>query len=101
MEGRSLVPVFENRAHQTIYWEHEGNRAVRMGKWKLISKADKKDSFIWDRTNELVNRKGQLFDRKKTTEIARSRFSIRPRPGNGWDGRMGEADRYRAPSKLI
>jgi arylsulfatase A-like enzyme len=22
-----------------IYWEHEGNRAVRVGKWKLVAKA--------------------------------------------------------------
>jgi len=40
MEGTSLVPVFENKSiqHQAIYWEHEGNRAVRQGKWKLVSR---------------------------------------------------------------
>ncbi|MBM3739040.1 MAG: arylsulfatase [Acidobacteria bacterium] len=41
MEGRSLVPVFEKgrRApHPALYWEHEGNRAVREGKWKLVSR---------------------------------------------------------------
>ncbi|MHC4240780.1 MAG: arylsulfatase [Planctomycetota bacterium] len=40
MEGRSLVPAFENKPieRDAIYWEHEGNRAVRKGKWKLVSR---------------------------------------------------------------
>jgi arylsulfatase A-like enzyme len=41
LEGKSLRPIFEGRqrvGHQAIFWEHEGNRAVREGKWKLVSK---------------------------------------------------------------
>ncbi len=40
MEGRSLVPAFDNKQieREAIYWEHEGNRAVRQGKWKLVSR---------------------------------------------------------------
>jgi len=40
MEGKSLVPAFENNPIQreAIYWEHEGNRAVRRGQWKLVSR---------------------------------------------------------------
>ncbi|MGH9627623.1 MAG: arylsulfatase, partial [Bryobacteraceae bacterium] len=41
LEGKSLVPVFEGKErqeHEALYWEHEGNRAVRQGKWKLVSK---------------------------------------------------------------
>ena len=41
MEGRSLVPAFTGRPvkrPEGLYWEHEGNRAVRQGKWKLVSK---------------------------------------------------------------
>jgi len=39
-EGKSLAPAFDNKPIQreAIYWEHEGNRAVRQGKWKLVSK---------------------------------------------------------------
>ncbi len=39
-EGRSLVPVFKGGKiadRDVLYWEHEGNRAVRQGKWKLVS----------------------------------------------------------------
>jgi arylsulfatase A-like enzyme len=40
MEGKSLVPAFDNKPIQreAIYWEHEGNRAVRQGKWKIVSR---------------------------------------------------------------
>ena len=40
MEGKSLMPAFDNKPIQreAIYFEHEGNRAVRRGKWKLVSK---------------------------------------------------------------
>lgn len=40
LEGRSLVPAFGNQAieRDAIYWEHEGNRAIRIGDWKLVAK---------------------------------------------------------------
>jgi len=38
MEGRSLVPLFDNHPLQrdALYWEHSGNAAVRLGDWKLV-----------------------------------------------------------------
>ncbi|MCF7817598.1 MAG: arylsulfatase [Kiritimatiellales bacterium] len=38
MEGSSLVPAFANKPieRDAIYWEHEGNAAVRTGDWKLV-----------------------------------------------------------------
>jgi arylsulfatase A-like enzyme len=40
-EGVSLRPAFAggriSRTHPT-FWEHEGNRAVRSGRWKLVSR---------------------------------------------------------------
>jgi arylsulfatase len=39
-EGKSLVPVFEGRMlpKRSLFWEHEGNSAVREGRWKLVSR---------------------------------------------------------------
>jgi len=40
MEGKSLVPVFrtgKRAPHDALFWEHEGNRAVRQGHWKLVA----------------------------------------------------------------
>ena len=40
MEGVSLMPVFQGKPVQrkAIYWEHERNCAIRVGKWKLVAK---------------------------------------------------------------
>ncbi len=41
LEGRSLAPVFRTgrrEGHSEIYWEHEGNRAVRQGRMKLVAR---------------------------------------------------------------
>ena len=40
MEGRSLAPAFEGKPveREALYWEHEGNRAIRIGQWKLVAK---------------------------------------------------------------
>jgi arylsulfatase len=40
LEGQSLRPLLEGKAwkeHEALFWEHEGNRAVRMGEWKLVA----------------------------------------------------------------
>lgn len=40
LEGESLVPIFrtgKRPGHDALFWEHEGNRAVRKGQWKLVS----------------------------------------------------------------
>jgi arylsulfatase len=44
MEGVSLAPAFEGKPlerENPIYWEHEGNRAIRDGKWKLVAKENR------------------------------------------------------------
>jgi arylsulfatase len=40
-EGRSLVPAFGDRPldRPFLAWEHEGNRAIRVGPWKLVERA--------------------------------------------------------------
>ena len=41
-EGVSLTPAFSGQSVQRgtpIFWEHEGNRAIRDGRWKLVAKA--------------------------------------------------------------
>jgi arylsulfatase A-like enzyme len=44
--GRSLVPVFSGDSsvkHDYFWWFHDGNRAIRIGDWKLV--ADHKKPF--------------------------------------------------------
>lgn len=63
LRGKSLLPVFNGEIrepHDFIFWEHEGNRAVRMGDWKIVGKKGQKwelYNMVTDRTelNNLAN----------------------------------------------
>jgi arylsulfatase len=40
LPGRSLLPAFARDGsviHDALWWEHEGNRAIRVGGWKLVA----------------------------------------------------------------
>ena len=40
LPGHSLIPSFSNDTstpHKSLWWLHEGNRAVQMGNWKLVA----------------------------------------------------------------
>ena len=48
---KSLVPVFkggERLGHETLFWEHLGNCAVRQGKWKLVADGRLKEWELYD-----------------------------------------------------
>ncbi|MFQ5734025.1 MAG: sulfatase-like hydrolase/transferase, partial [Planctomycetaceae bacterium] len=49
-EGKSLVSVFAGKSlnRRVLYWEHEGNRAVRVGKWKLVAKGRRGQWELYD-----------------------------------------------------
>ena len=40
LEGTSLAPIFNDQPNhkEALIWEHEGNKAVRRGRWKLVCK---------------------------------------------------------------
>ncbi len=60
LPGRSLVPVFAGNAdlhRDQLWWAHEGNRAIRVGDWKLV--ADKKAE--WE-LYDLKTDRGELHD---------------------------------------
>lgn len=51
MEGRSLVPAFHGRQIEReapLFWEHEGNWAVRDGKWKLVADGPGGERELYD-----------------------------------------------------
>jgi len=55
LEGLSLLPAFKGRSleREAIYWEHEGNRAIRVGDWKLVAKGS---TGPWELYNISVDR---------------------------------------------
>jgi arylsulfatase A-like enzyme len=70
MEGRSLVPAFANQPIErpALFWEHEGNRAVRVGDLKLVS-LDSKPWELYDMSKdreELNDLSASMPDKVKT-----------------------------------
>ncbi len=90
LEGRSLLPLFrgDNMPDPGVLcWEHEGNRAVRKGKWKLVSRFNfaKNEPMPWE-LYDIVN------DRTESEDLAH----IRPEKAaelqkdySEWAGRCG------------
>jgi arylsulfatase A-like enzyme len=50
MEGKSLVAAFNNQPidREAIYWEHEGNAAIRSGDMKLVRKGGEGSWELYD-----------------------------------------------------
>ena len=96
-EGRSLLPVFDGKPIQRDFlaWEHEGNRALRAGQWKLVSLHDGPWEFydiVADRT-ELNNLAAQYPERVKSVaeqwEAWARRTQVLPAPGGPKGGKNG------------
>lgn len=54
LEGASLQPVFQGQQldRKMLFFEHEGNRALRMGDWKLVAKGRHgQDDVKWELFN--------------------------------------------------
>jgi len=74
LEGESFLPLLEGRhwsKQRPLFWEHEGNRAVRVGMWKLVGEHGKPwelYNMSQDRTelNDLAGR-----ERKRVDELAK------------------------------
>ncbi len=91
LEGKSLLPIFEGRTregHDAIYWEHEGNRAIRVRRWKLVAKGRNGPWELYDLQkdrSETQNLAERLPERtKKMAEMWRAwakRTNVLPWPG--------------------
>ena len=49
--GESLVPVFKqdgSMSHDYLWWLHEGNRAIRVGDWKLVAAGEEDPWELYD-----------------------------------------------------
>ncbi len=82
LPGCSLTPAFRNEpiTREQIFWEHEANRALRIGRWKLVAKGVNGDWELYDMAR----------DRSETEDLA----AVLP-------ARVGEmADRWNAIARV-
>jgi arylsulfatase len=77
MQGRSFAASFHGQKlhrDKPIFWEHEGNRAVRDGKWKLVAR---------------FGRPWQLYDmsrdRSETRDLAAAKPALVRKMAAQWD----------------
>jgi arylsulfatase len=67
--GRSLVPVFARdgaAVHDELWWAHEGNRAIRVGDWKLVAAGESGAWELYDLSTdrgEMKNLAGEQPDK--------------------------------------
>ena len=90
MEGKSLLPVFLNNEminRDALFFEHEGNRAIRQQKWKLVSKAQDQPKY-YIKLDSLPIDQWELFDMEKdrteTTDLAWKNPEIVRELSNKW-----------------
>jgi arylsulfatase len=76
------VPTFSKDGsvtHEYFWWYHDGNRAMRVGDWKVV--ADHQTPW------ELYDLK---TDRSECTDVSASHADLFQQLARGWTNRMGE-----------
>ena len=90
IEGVSLLPILsgESATERPIFWEHEGNRAVRLGRWKLVGRHNRPwqlFDMVVDRTelDDLSEQKPQLVNALQSSyQQWAQRAQVKPWPLN-------------------
>lgn len=61
LPGKSLVPILSadvSIPRECLYWQHEGNRALRVGDWKLVSEAERDGKWeLYDLKSDRIESK--------------------------------------------
>lgn len=84
LPGSSLSFLWNGKqpTERTYFWEHEGNQAVRKGKWKLVKDKEDKDWALYD----LVKDPSESTDLSATD---RARVSELKKMYRKWAGEVG------------
>jgi arylsulfatase len=108
LDGMSLISALKGKkvSERTLFWEHEANRGVRVGKWKLVSAGNRQEPYageweLYDLENdpaEMSELGGKYPDKK--AELAKlwhkwaEDNKVYPLEGSGWFERVKKyADR--------
>jgi len=101
MEGRSLVGSFNNQPinREAIYWEHDGNGAIRVGDMKLVRIGREGQWELYDMAKdrtELHDLASAMPEEVKTLAAKWEEWALRthvkPYPKHGGKGKKGKKD---------
>lgn len=87
LEGFSLLNLFRNqpgKKHGSLYWEHEGSRAIRKGDWKLVAEINSP----W----ELYNLKTDRSETRNLAEKFPEKVKELAREHEAWSAKVGVVD---------
>ncbi len=85
LEGDSLIPLLKGKksASRPIFMEHEGNRAIRDGKWKLVALRDRPwELYDIEKDRTEMNNLAKVFP-EKVKELSREWDTIARRANVG------------------
>ncbi len=75
LEGKSMINIFKGATsgNDTLYWEHEGNKAIRVDNWKLVYELEQNEWELYDlqtdrsETSNLSNKYSDKVKQLKAT----------------------------------
>lgn len=78
LEGRSLVPAFTDQpiVREALFWEHEGNAAVRVGDLKLVRSGRKAKWELYDLAKDRTERHDLAEDRPAEVASLAARWDV-------------------------
>jgi len=104
MQGISLLPSFDEEINpdRFLFWEHESNKAIRKGKWKLVHKALRMDKGMNEPT---PYQDWELFDMEKdrteTNNLASSMPDLVKELADAWERIAWEAKVKPYPGRRV
>lgn len=84
LPGSSMAPILHGKLRKRlgpVFWEHEGSKAIREGKWKLVA-ADKGAWELYDLETDRTELRNRIHDEPKRAEAMLARW-------NAWADAVG------------
>ena len=96
LPGKSLTPLFKRDAaipRDALYWHHEGNRALCVGDWKLVSESENQNEW------ELYNLKHDRIESQNLAAKNPARVKQMSELWTKWDEQFRKQGGGAAPAK--